>query len=368
MRVTDSPSQAAEFTCPKCGNRKRPEFELCFDCGTDECPACGGRKLKESPICSKCATEAEEPEQVPDEREPRHRTISYLRAIWVNQTVPLQKLLEECLRRVPDDERFDLAGTQAMTLDSRVTTERLYLHVAVWADRQSVSVVVRSPDREGLGEALPGPDWDYLRGDGMLLCSGCHCLVLPSDLAPAAMEDYVRSLLDRAGLLEENPFELQPVADRNVSEIIRREGVKSVDLNLGQFAVTADVDERRARSGFDKLQSDILEFLVPRRADRRAFAERGNVSTRLLVTVDTRKKMGLTAQEFVPIARRIKDESPDDSVDLVTGTGRRIRRGALVTKTQVWLPEVGTTVDHEEAWRAMDRYFDDLAALGTLEH
>lgn len=49
--------------CPRCGKRKRTEFALCFDCGTDDCPRCGGPKLRDYEVCLRCSLELEEREE-----------------------------------------------------------------------------------------------------------------------------------------------------------------------------------------------------------------------------------------------------------------------------------------------------------------
>ena len=122
-------------------------------------------------------------------------------------------------------------------------------------------------------------------------------------------------------------FQLLPIADPQVLPTLRAEGIKAVDLNFGQYMATATAPEARPETLIERLGLDVVLNLFTREEDRRRLAEAENVSAKLVVKLDARKK-GLTPEEFSPMAQEIAENSPDDAVELVTNTGQRIRHGA----------------------------------------
>ena len=250
----------------------------------------------------------------------------------------------------------------------------VYLHVAAWTDGEPVSIVPHgvAGDAADLDERVPDDTWDYLDGDGMVLVSGDHCLLMPSGLHPRALELYLRSLLQhgrdvRGAAIPNNMdrFELLAVADAEVALQINREGVKKIDLNVSQYLETARELEEHRLTITQRIGRAILENLVADEEKRRQIEEADNVKARLVISCDTRRA-GLEPGDLAPIATDIAEED-EDHIEIYTGTGQRIRHGQLVLKKPVDVTSFAKTVHHEEAWSEMARYLDELREGGNLE-
>ncbi len=214
----------------------------------------------------------------------------------------------------------------------------------------------------------PKDAFDFLDGDGMFLISGNDCLLMPSGLHLKTMEQYLRNLLSKGGDRFEKArrFQLLPIADPQVLRGLRDEGIKAVDLNFGQYMATAKAPEVRPETLIERLGLDVVLNLFTREEDQRRLAEAENVSAKLVVKLDGRKK-GLTPEEFSPMAQEIAENSPDDAVEIVTKTGQRIRQGALVLKHSVRIRASAKTVSYNQAWEEMDSYLDALVSSAATE-
>lgn len=129
------------------------------------------------------------------------RTISYLRAQWMNPPdTTLEQALRVCLRRCPSvgDTQLPLRNMTAELRHRRLRRNWICLHVAAWTEREPASIVphgARGAEAD-LDANMPGAAWDYLDGDGMVLISDDHCLLMPSGLHPKSIEHYIQLLLE----------------------------------------------------------------------------------------------------------------------------------------------------------------------------
>ena len=307
----------------------------------------------------------------------KRRTISYSRARWMNPPgMSLETAIRQCLGSCPnvDDTRLPLRNMEAEVRHRRLARGMVYLHVAAWTGGEPASIVPHgvAGDAADLDESVPDDAWDYLDGDGMVLVSEDHCVLMPSGLHPTALELYLRNLLQhgraaRGAAIPNNMdrFELLAVADADVARQINREGVKRIDLNVSQYLETGRELEEHRLTITQRIGRAIVENLVADEEKRRQIEEADNVQARLVISCDTRRA-GLEPDDLAPIATDIAEED-NDHLEILTGTGQRIRRGQLVLKKPVDLTAFAKTVHHEEAWSEMARYLDELREGGNLE-
>ena len=186
----------------------------------------------------------------------KSRTITYLRAVWQTQekvSITLQQILERCLASLPnvEDTQIDLRDGRAEIRHRNLMDDRCCLHIAAWTDREEVSTVPhkRNVANSDLSSQAPGQDYDFLDGDGMMLISKNHCLLIPSGLHPKSIEQYARNLIGHARkegvqISEvEGSFILLPVENNSIiKQIIDDGGIKKLDLNVGRYMETVKDD------------------------------------------------------------------------------------------------------------------------------
>lgn len=309
------------------------------------------------------------------------RTIYYRRAEWAFQEwqgLPLADALAECLRQLPAsaDTVLDFRLGRAAIRHRLMQDGRIFIHVASWHPGQMASTVpnalVGPPDAD-LATEPPGDDWDYLGGDGMMMVSGNHCLVLPSGITQQSMERYIKNLFRLSREQNANlpgwaeNFSLVPIANDEAMQLLLDQGVTKISLDFGQYLETARNREeaRQGRKILQRMGLDVLMNLVERDEDRRQIEEAENVNARLVISLN-RNRRGIETETFSAIAQDVVEESPDD-IEFVTATGQRFKRGDLIIKHSVDLPPYGQTVDHIRSWDEMAAYFEELQETGILE-
>lgn len=303
----------------------------------------------------------------------KQRTISYLRATWARPSgISLQEALKRCREPLPSlhDTRLQLRDGHAEVRHWDVNRRWVRLHVAAWTDGEPASTVPHAGN--DLQIQLPDESWDYLDGDGMMLVSDDHCLLMPSGLHPKSLERYVQLLLahgrdeHEAGIPEHiESFGLVPVANEQIVRQIRRQGVKKINLNVGQYLETTRRHDDTGPTIIKRIGRAILENLLEREEDRRRIEEAANVQARLIITCDTRRP-GIEPEALTSIAAGIAAENEQD-IEIETGTGQRIKQGQVVLKKSVDIAAFGKTVHHGDAWDQMAQYFDELREGGMLE-
>lgn len=308
----------------------------------------------------------------------KRRTISYSRAHWLNPPkVSLEEALRRCLKscRYVGDTRIPLRGMEAEIRHRQLKRRgTVGLHIAAWTKGESASIVPHGANGSAadLDESAPDDTWDFLDGDGMVLVSGDHCLLMPSGLHPKALELYLRNLLQHGRKLrgraipkDIESFELLAVADADVAKQINREGVKKIDLNVSQYLETSRELERHRHTALQRMGRAIVETLIADEERRQQIEEADNVKARLVISCDTRRA-GLRPDDLALVATDLVAED-EDCLEIYTGTGKRIRRGQLVLKKPVEIAAFAKTVDHKEAWTEMERYLYELRDGGNLE-
>ena len=308
----------------------------------------------------------------------KQRTISYLRAVWppgVNANETIREAIAEVLGALPNaqDTRRPIGDRLAEVRHRQVRNNRVCMHIASWRDREEASTVPH-PDptpAADLQSLQPGPDYDFLSGDGMVLLEDNHCLLMPSGLHPKSMQRYLIELLDygRAQGVqvpeEVGGVRFLPIADpETIDQVYREGGIKKIDMNVGRYLETARDYEEQHETIVRRLGRSVVELFTDDET-RRRIEEADNVNAKLTISLDSRRP-GLTADELAEFAQTAADESEDD-VDIVTARGQRIKRGELVLKKSVLVAEFGQTVHHNAAWDEMRGYFSELQADGFLE-
>lgn len=309
------------------------------------------------------------------------RTIYYRRAQWAFpewQGLTLSDALAECLRQLPSsaDTELDFRLGRAAIRHRYIQNGRIFVHVAKWDPGQMASTVpnaVAGPPDADLSTEPPGADWDYLGGDGMMMVSGNHCLVMPSGITQQSMERYIKSLFrlsreQNANLPEwaEN-FSLVQIADDEAVQLLFDQGVTKISLELGQYLETGRNREEARQGGniIQRIGRFVLMNLVERDEDRQQIEEAENVSARLIISLN-RSRRGIQTEPFTAIAQDVTEESPGD-IEFVTATGQVFKRGDLIIKHSVELPYYGQTVDYSRSWDEMAGYFEELEQAGILE-
>ena len=205
-----------------------------------------------------------------------------------------------------------------------------------------------------------------------MLVSGNDCLLMPNGLHPKSIENIVLKLLEVAQQKGADlpdgakAFQLLPIADKNMIQRVREEGVKKIHLNVGQYLETARDHEESYRMTIGRcIGRHLLEALFIKDEDRRQIEAADNVSARVVISLDGRRA-GLQPEKLIPLANDLAFED-EEHLEIETKTGQRIKGENLVLKKGVKVRAFAKTVAHEHAWDEMREYWSYLAELKALE-
>ena len=203
-----------------------------------------------------------------------------------------------------------------------------------------------------------------MNGDCMILVSDNHYLSMSSRLHPKYIEQYVTALLGR-GAQDTTPFVLYAVADPEVVRRVSREGVKKIDLNIGQYMETTRAElDNKPRTIVQNLGRHVISDLIAEDDRRADILAANNVSAKLIISLD-RRRPGITPEDLTSITEQISNESEED-IKFETASGYRVNGGELTLKKVVDVRAFAQTVDHQHAWELMEDYLRELRQSGML--
>ena len=316
---------------------------------------------------------------------PKSRTISYLRADWPGFSFrSLQQVLEEMLKsfRGPSDTQLMLwSGTAKEStmkiMHRRIDTSMILLHIASWTEDEAASIV-RHKNRGDNEEAdifPPDGDYDFLNGDGMVLVSNDHCLMMSSGLSQSAMWTYLQKLIQTANEDIKPPqdtetLKLIQIADSDIVSGIQREGVKKVHLGVAQYWETFETQEEEIleeQISFKSLSYAVLNTFFKKDEDRARILNADNVQATLSIKLDGRRK-GLSAEELGELVTPVLGDTEEyDDMKLETGKGNIYSHGQIKRQKTVRIETRGKTVRYSRAWEQMVTYFNELSIAGALQ-
>ena len=307
--------------------------------------------------------------------------IRYHRIDWLAGPMQdtFEKVVRDCLDELTTSQSTQMPFNDGLAgiLNRRLDQNATKLHIAKWVEDEPSSTVphedVDTSAEINLSEAPPGADWDYLDQDNMVLISGNHFLsVSANGFQGRTAANYLRSLLKLArkeynvGVPRDfETFQLREIANPDTTRQIREEGVKKIDLDVSQYFATAN--RQAGRSTIIKnITQAIVDMLITRDEDRRQIEEAANVHAKLVVSIDTRKRLGLTPENLVSTTEQIMNED-SGLATITTGQGTKIKRDKLILNKQVELVGENKTVDHLDAWSKLEQYYQELWNSDRLE-
>ena len=312
----------------------------------------------------------------------RECTITYYRVNWHQGegVRSLENVLTACLSKLPnaDDTCIQLGDGKAKICHRQVSNGKLKLHIAKWTERENASTVpIRSRGvNSNLGKQPPGNDWDYLDGDGVVLVSEDHYLVTGIALRPSSVINYIRRLFKHAA--ENNGhativgFDLVSVADPDIVARVQKEGVKRLELDIGQYMekLNSQVEQMESKTILQNLSNNALMSLmslITKPGDRELIEKAENLSAKIIISIDGRKPGRFKVGDLAKVASAVSQEDDESSMTLVTGKNTRIKQGQLVLKKKVNITAENKSVNYNELWGEMEQYLDELSSSGNLE-
>ena len=246
-----------------------------------------------------------------------------------------------------------------------------FVHLAVYTPGERASVVpVLGSVTEGDISAVRAPaKHDFMDGDVMLLLAGNDILICASSVHDGKITAYFATLFAAAGLDEsKHIFSAERVANADKVQLIEDEGVKEIALNATMFE--ASLDRAKRTSHRQKLTGALIdEFMAIFSKDKslKDIADRENITAEVILKFDQRRKGGeVGGKRLSALSREVVDQSTD-GYRITTLEGNVINGAELSLSKQVEIAAHGKSVQWAPAAAALDAYYKELRADGSLE-
>ena len=308
--------------------------------------------------------------------EKRTKTISYRRALWFTPAQVFQDCVTEALQKLKTvPERTILYGGQHVRCaKTQGNKGGLLLHLTTETQGEYASVVPKvkpGATEIDLKSEKPPIDGEWLDGDAFLYVRGDHICVCTTAMRDGAVKLFFLELFAKAKMSKEKTkFDLVKVADIQKVKLLKKAGVKELEIRATLFKAAADYHNRKSQViGFAGLLGKTMKAFLGKPND----VNNDGLKVGLIFKTDKRfgaKAVALGESEIEALATDvIKHVKKDEDYDYVIKTtmGQRITLEEIFMKSTVEIEAHGKTVQCNKAWKGLVKFFDGLEENGALE-
>lgn len=261
---------------------------------------------------------------------------------------------------------------QGLAWDSRPFG--LCVHVASYVPHQPTSLVP-FPSRAKIKDTSTEPppaDHNYLEGDLFFVLSKNDLVICPSGARESVAVSYIDHILRKVGLEKlTTQYSIEPVANVDKVKLLKSEGVKKISLNASLYEATMEYTERQTTKMtlLHGLASEFVAlFAEDKRIDLQNVGERENLSVKIEISFDSRKRGGEVGQQRLEsAATKMIQEDDGDGFSIITGGDKKLTSDEIRINQKIVLPAHGNSVSRQEAWSSLAGYLNDLKESGTLQ-
>lgn len=306
----------------------------------------------------------------------KDRTLIYRRASWLNDGTEfsLFDLISSTLEQkstIANTRQISASGQNIDIRHRRLNEDTVLVHAVAYVPNEAASVVpeVQENVSEADLDTLRVDDGDFMDADFMALIKNNHVIMCLNGMRENQAAKYLRDLIRDIHDNDLASFELLKIADIDKANILRTEGVKSIDLNMALFDATLNQNDRvhnQARSGL----SSFMRSLATKDLTRQEIEASENLMVKLHLSIDGRKKSNTLVGEerLKEIANTLVSSEEDDGFAILTKEGKTIRQDEISLSKKVRLEDNGAkSVSYLQAWQALGTYFNELEENGSLE-
>ena len=304
----------------------------------------------------------------------KSRKLTYRRASWSqNHGKTLQQFLDEAhVKYKATQERvFDYGDGKIQGMSFVKRGDCSCGHIAFYVPNQPTCLVPDASPANDLDTSTQEPPQghSYLDGDIFYVAREDDLVVCASSLRESALLNYLSSILDL--YCEEftpKDIAISAVADIDQIKLLKREGVAKIVINSTLYSASINYLERKLqKQGFSRRIQAIAEaaLLQDHHLDASQLYEEANLSMRVEISMDRRKRGLASQQSITETATSLLNDPEADDVTIITNSGSKVRASSIAVSKSVRLPANGDSVSKHPTWTALIEYLNDLSILGV---
>ena len=301
----------------------------------------------------------------------REKTLHYCRAVWFVDTN--LKTLESYIREAHQKlktvgarkfQRDDGQYLKGLRFQEKKDGGGYFLHVIAETPGDHASTVTTADDTKDASDVdtVPPPNGkEFMDGDVFAFIKGDDTCICSTALRDSSFYVFLLELFKKAKLEDKSDkFELQKVANVDKLKMIKKEGVKEIDIGATLFDASVKYINRKDGMG---VFGTVAEHL------RAIFKDDGqpkedSLKVQISIVTDGRmkgqpvgeKRMTTLAEELI---------NGDEPYSILTKADQRITPSEVYVRTRVPIERFGKSVKRAKAWNELDSFYRRLHANGV---
>lgn len=241
------------------------------------------------------------------------------------------------------------------------------IHLVGYTPDDQISVVPEAENAPAADLRLINPpeNAEFLDGELMVLVVDDNVAVCRSGLSEKALVSYVYNLAAREGYEgQDSFFELFKRVDIDKAQMIAREGIKSITMKSLANQQSLEYDKRTTvRQRFLGGVRDELTALLGQEPNIPDDVE--NLKVELLFSFDKRRGTEVDQRQIAAVAQSVLESEDEEGFRIETLQGNKFSANDVVLSKPLKLTAYGKSVHFQDAWGALDTFYDELANAGA---
>ncbi|ASD67701.1 MULTISPECIES: hypothetical protein [Pseudoalteromonas] len=322
--------------------------------------------------------------------ETRSKKLYYRRASWQAKTkTSLEKMIIAAHEQFPSsgERTFARIGGEVQCSSSQVKDEHkgIYLHITSYKPGEEASILDNDKTKSECDtDIYAAPEGkEFLDGDLFAYIRNNHVLFCSSSLREAGLQYYLRKILAKYGKPEVgHTLTLASIADSNKLKVIRKEGVKAIDLNMSLYNASLlrlEETDKKSHGLMNKVYEEFSRVFAED-PENSEMTEMENVDVRVSLRFDGKNahhkrktpEFGATGKKHLKLAAEkiVHEYDPENEVglgfEIITYGDTKISPHEIQISSHDKISKQGKSVTKVDAWQKLRTYYNDLKDKGIL--
>lgn len=309
--------------------------------------------------------------------EERTKTLSYHRAEYFCDN-PSSINLGLCIKQATD-KRHTISDRTISTRSGQYikmahfqpeSEGGYFLHLTVETPGERASIVpkVAAEVTEFKVGTLPPPnDAEFMDGDAFVYVRRNDACLCTTTIRDGAVRYFLQKFFEESQIRKDaGQFHFLNALDASKIALLHK-GVKQIELMGTLYRASIDYQKRKGQAvGIFDLISKQYKAILGKPDD---FTD-DSIRVEVVLKVDRRRKGGIVLghKRLTELATGIiEHQEKDDEYVIITKDDEKIKPSEIVLHSTAEIGSIGKSVDREQAWGALFRYYNSLTESGQLE-
>lgn len=306
------------------------------------------------------------------------KTLHYLRAVYDGQPFDLEGRLRTSCTNLPTvgsrEIAFGAGDIVRVQRHKELDGGGFLVHLTRYVPGERTPTLqpqLQHPEDVEGAEAAP-PGREFKDGDSFLLVHDHNVIFSSHGITKSKSNLYLQKLFEQAGFEpEDSAFDLNPAAKLDKLQLIKKHGVRSMELGASAFDLA--LPEMEQKNWFNRAMHEAwtrIEPIIAKDDDPEDLKYREDLLVNVEVRLDGNSRASQGAKTSLEaLAESVLEDSdaPLSEFKIRTRDDELISSSDIRLQTTVKVKKQDRSVEHNDIWSKMEVYFKDLEKQGLLE-